>query len=69
MKNIIASIVFLAISLYVIWFWIVGSNGHIRFRPNMLEDWIYTGAILISFGLFIYFLLKQLRGTKKSAPL
>jgi len=30
-------------------FMVVGSHGHLMFRPGMMEDWIYWGIVVTSF--------------------
>ena len=59
MLKMIISVLLIAIGLYTIGFWIVGSHGHMRLRPHMLEDWVMTGILIISFGIPLFFLIQK----------
>lgn len=59
--RIILSVVFVSAGIYTLMIWEVGSHGRIRFRPWMLEDWIFSAILLICFGVPSYFLLKRAR--------
>lgn len=47
--KIITSIISLFVGLFIYGVWIVGSHDHIRFRPNMLTDWILGSMMLVCF--------------------
>jgi hypothetical protein len=58
--RIIVSIILVGAGIYALSLWEVGSHGHIRFRPWMLEDWILSTIILVCFGVPLYFLSKRI---------
>jgi len=45
---------FLIIGVFAVQIWIVGSHGHMKFRPWMIEDWLIVGTMAISFIAFIF---------------
>jgi len=59
MRKIFISILSILAGFATILIWEVGTNGNVRFRPWMLEDWILVALILSLFGTPIYFLIKR----------
>ncbi len=49
--RVVISIILLIFGLYVLSFWAAGSHGHLRFRPQMLEDWILIVLLLVCWGI------------------
>ncbi|WP_158829375.1 hypothetical protein [Mucilaginibacter lacusdianchii] len=49
------------IGICVLGFWIAGSHGHVKFRPHMLEDWIFTGLTILSFSISLVFAFKAIK--------
>jgi hypothetical protein len=47
-------------AVFALQIWIVGSHGHVRFRPWMTEDWILGGTVLLGFGLPLRLLVIKL---------
>jgi hypothetical protein len=41
--------------LIVLVFWLSGSHGHIRFRPQMAQDWIITGLLVLFWAVPAFF--------------
>jgi len=65
MKKILLSIVLLCVGVYTILFWEAGMHGHIMFRYYMLEDWILSIIVLLSFGIPLYIFIRHILRKKK----
>lgn len=65
MLKILASIASLFIGVLFYGIWAAGSHGHMRFRPNMLEDWIFSTIIIIGFVVPLIVLISRLNKRKK----
>jgi hypothetical protein len=52
--RIFISIILLAVGAYIFTFWLSGNHGSIRFRPQVLEDWIFMVILLICLGIPVY---------------
>ena len=63
--KIAISVILMVGGLYVLIFRIVGMHGHIRFRPHMLEDWIFAGILVICFGIPVLLLIKWYIGYRR----
>jgi len=61
MNKIFISIFSALVGLSVILFWDAITIGKMRFRPGMLEDWIVSLIILISFSIPIILFVKWCR--------
>ena len=59
MVKAIAGILLLTLSGLAIMIYLVGSHGHLMFRPHMKEDWIIWGIAIISFVAGFYLLWKS----------
>lgn len=66
--KIIFSIILMLLGFCVYLFWLSGSHGHIRLRPNMKQDWVMAGILLTCFitsiFLFISWFNQRKRGFK-----
>lgn len=58
--KIIVSTISVCAGFYTLMVWEVGSHGHVRLRPWMLEDWVLSAIVLICFGVPSYFLIRQI---------
>lgn len=61
MIKAIAGILLLTLSGLSIMIYLVGSHGHLMFRPHMKEDWIIWGLAFISLVAGLYLLWKGKR--------
>lgn len=58
-KNNMLAVAFLATGIYVLSVWICGSHGHVVFRPHMVEDWIISALVFLTFGLSFRFFVRK----------
>lgn len=56
--RVFISIILLGMGAYVLFFWLSGSHGHIRFRAYALQDWILVGLLFFCFGIPIFLFIK-----------
>jgi cytochrome c oxidase assembly factor CtaG len=65
--KIVVSGVLIAVGLFTLSFWIVGTHGHLMFRAHMLEDWILAGILLICFGIPLLVFIKWFIGNRRQS--
>jgi hypothetical protein len=58
--KLFTSIALLLIGLVIFTFYLSGSHGHLRFRPGMLEDWIFFGLMMLCFLVPVLFFISWL---------
>jgi hypothetical protein len=66
MRKIVISIFSIVAGFVFILIWEVGTNGNVRFRPWMLEDWILSILILAAFSVPVIYFINWLRRKIKS---
>ena len=49
----------LIVAAFAIMLYMVGSHGHLTFRPHMTEDWVIWGIAVISAVSGIYLLIPK----------
>ena len=64
MIRIVLAIIQLLISVLCVVLYLIGSHGHLMFRPHMTEDWIIWGVALSTLLTGIYLLTRKTRGVK-----
>ena len=53
------AIVLLILAGLALMIFIVGSHGHLMFRPHMVEDWLFWGTIIIFSTVGIFLLITK----------
>jgi hypothetical protein len=59
--KILFALIFLFIAFMCFMIYLVGSHGHLMFRPYMIEDWLIWAMAFISFIAGPLFLIKAFR--------
>ena len=59
MTRTIIAIGLLILAGRALMFYMVGSHGHLMFRPQMTEDWIIWGIAVISTTISIFLFTKR----------
>lgn len=54
------SIILLLIGIFILFFWLSGMHGHIKFRYHMLQDWILLVLVVICLVFLFFFFLNLL---------
>ena len=64
--KLFASIALLSICLVIFTFYISGSQGHLLFRPGMMEDWIVTSLIILCMLIPAIFFISWLNKKRRA---
>jgi len=54
------------LSFFIFTLWLIGSHGHPMLRKNMMEDWIFAGALLLSLLFSVLFMVSWILRRKKN---